>query len=238
MSYTPGILCVSIDSSDTNSLSIEAAQRRKSLMQLIERYDVPANWTVAELGTIELPENAEVSVKVPRQLNRTEMLRYVRLASASLLRVNSGLTSVVLDPHEAREHWDIFVRQGCSVTRPRTAGVTSDITPRIARGGLWVVPLTCQFVGGSPRSVRSLFGVCQRYLVDTVRQGGLFHLNVDIGNDRASWTEEMRAIETLMKVSQDQRAKGRLRCATLSELPAILTKKPSKPMHSILRRAA
>lgn len=238
MSYTAGILCVSVDSSDADSLSIEAAQRRKSLTQLIERYEVPANWTVAELGKIELPQQAEVSVQIPRQLSRTEMVHFVRMVSASLLRVNSGLSSVVLDPHEAREHWDIFVRHGCSVARPRTAGVTNDITPRIARGGLWIVPLTCQFVGGSPRSVRSLIGVCQRYLVDTIRHGGLFHLNVDISNDRASWTEELRAIEALLKVSQDHRKKGRLRCATLSELPAILTKKSNKPMRSILRRAA
>ena len=236
MSSSAGTLCFSIDSRDADPLSVQATHRRRELTQLTEKFGVPSNHTIDGKSLSELPRNAEVTVEIPKSIDRKTLIRHLQTMSAQLLRDNATLSSVVLDPHEARNHWDILVRQGCSVSRPRTAGVTSDVHPRIVRGGLWVVPLTCQFVGGSRRSVRSLFGTCQRQLVEATR-GGVFHLSVDIGSNRDSWNEELTAISALLETANRQRAKGRLRCARLSELPAILTKKSSRPMLSILKAA-
>lgn len=238
MNNSPGIFCFSVDSHDTGTLSVETVHRRRELIQLIEQFDVPSNWTLHDFDSTELPEKSESTAEVPKGLNRGELIQYLRRTSAAMLRDSGFLNSVVLDPHEARLHWDTLVRQGCGITRPRTAGVTSDINPRIVRGGLWVIPMTCQFVGGSRKSVRSLFGICQRHLCHAAANSKLFHLNVEIGNNRGSWEEEKSAIRALFEIATDQQRKGRIRFASFSELPAILTRKPSQPMLSVIRRAA
>lgn len=238
MNHDQGIFCLSVDCRDADRLAIDCVHRQRQLLEIVQRYEIPANWTIDETLPAEAPQNAEVTVEVPKGQTRRELIQHLRQMSASLLKNNAMLRSVVLDPHEAREHWDVLLRQGCTVARPRTAGVTRDITPRIVRGGLWVVPLTCQFVGGSRRSVRSLFSHCQRHLVEAARAGKLFHLNVDLGKRRESWPEELDAIRALLETATAQRAKDQLRFATLSSLPAILTGKPPQPMLSILKRSA
>lgn len=236
-SQNQALFCVSVDASETTALSTEAVHRRRELIELLERFQIPSNWTITGNSRVEIPSNAEPTAGVPKSLDRAELLKSLRQMAAVFLRDGNPLTSVVIDPHEARNYWDILVRQGCVVARPRTAEVTADTGARILRGGLWVAPLSCSFVGGSRRSVRSLFSVCQRRLVSTVTQRKLFHLNIDIGRERASWSEERDAIRALLETVVAQRTKGRMGCATLSEVPHIVTNKPAKPMLSILKAA-
>lgn len=236
-SQNQALFCVSVDASDSNSLSTEAVRRRRDLIEMLEQMQIPSNWTVAGNEHVEVPSNAELTVGVPKSLDRAELISWLRQMSAVLLRDGESLRSVVVDPHEARSQWDVLVRQGCVIARPRTAEVTTDTGARIIRGGLWVAPLSCSFVGGSRRSVRSLFGVCQRKLVNTVSQRKLFHLNVDVGRERKSWSEEKDAIRALLLMVVDQRKKGRVTSAGLGDIPNLVTKKASKPMLSILKAA-
>lgn len=232
-----GLFCISVDCTDADALSTELVRRQRDLIALLERFEVPSNWTIYQNEPMQLPANAELTVGVSKGLERAALIQHIRHMQAALLRENSVLRSVVVDPHEARNQWDVLVRQGCTVARPRTAEVTRDAAARILRGGLWIAPLSCSFVGGSRRSVRSLFSRCQRRLVDSTTRKQLFHLNVDVGRTRDSWAEELEALRALLETARDQCAKGRARFATLSEVPHILTKKSAKPMLSILRAA-
>ena len=233
----PGIFCFSVDGIDS-TLSVETVHRGEELAGLMEQFAVRANWTRTGDGAINLPPGSETTVEMPKASSRKQYIGHLRQMSATLLRAGHSLSSLVLDPHEARANWDLLVRHGASVTRPRTAGVTSETTPRIVRGGLWIVPLTCQFVGGSRRSVRGLLRTCQRRLLETAVNGGLFHLNVDVANQRDSWAQEMDAIQSLLEIVSKYEKQDSLRSATFCELPAILTRKSEQPMLSILKRAA
>ena len=234
---TAALFCVSVDGADLATLSTEYVRRKQDVFELLESLDIPSNWTVDYQSRIDLPSNAERTVSIPKGVERAELVRHLRQMNALLLRDQDTLCSVVIDPFEARTYGDVLVRHGCQVTRPRTAEVTRESQPQIVRGGLWSAPLTCSFVGGSRRSVRSLFGVCQRRLVETTRDARLFHLNIDLERSRDSWPEERSALRALLKTAADQRRNEHMRCLRLSELPASLTKKATKPMLSILKAA-
>jgi len=238
VSNPPGVFCVSVDSHTVESDSAALKKRRQDLLEIFQRFDLPSNWTVSTPPKRELPPNFEISVALPKQLSRSELVLHIRRMNAELAENGLHTQSVVLDPHEARSMWDVLVRQGCHVARPRTATACLDTTAKVIRGGLWYAPLSCSFVGGSRRSVRSSFSVCQQRLVATAGNGGLFHLNIDVGNARDSWNEEVDALRALVQTSADLRAKQRMQCVTLSSVPASLLRKTSSPMNSILRRAA
>ena len=233
-----GLFCVSVDSVDADTLSTEVVRRRRELIALLEQFQVPSNWTIQGKARVELPKDAELTVGVPKGLERGELIQYLRQMSALLLRDRAALNSVVVDPHEARSPLGC-ARSARLRCRSTTHGRSdcSNTGARILRGGLWIAPLSCSFVGGSRRSVRSLFGVCQRRLVESAARRQLFHLNINVGRSRDSWTEERDALRALLETASDQRRKGRLSCARLSELPNILTKKSTKPMLSILKAA-
>ncbi len=238
MSKPPGVFCVSVDSHAADSDSVTLKKRRQDLLEIFQRFDMSSNWTVSAPPKRALPPNFEVSVAVPKQTTRSEMVILIRRMNAELAKNGLHTQSVVLDPHEARELWDVLVRQKCHVARPRTATACQDTSAKIVRGGLWYAPISCSFVGGSRRTVRSSFSVCQRRLVEAAGNGGLFHLNVDVGNSRDSWHEEVDALRALVQTSADLRTKQRMRCVTLSDLPVSLLRKSATPMNSILRRAA
>lgn len=234
-----GVFCISVDTQLVESDSATVAQRRQDLVDLLNRQQMPSNWTTAMPPQQSVPAEIEATLAFPLQISRADLVSHVRRMNASLLgRGGSGLAAVVLDPHEARAHWDVLVRQGCTVVRPRTMTASKDTAARIVRGGLWVAPLSCSFVGGSRRSVRALFSVCQRHLVAATSRHSLFHLNIDIGNSRGSWKEELEALRALLQTASELRNQNRLRCAKLSELPGCLSRKPAVPMKSVLRRAA
>jgi|GEM_PF-6609464 len=231
------LFCVSVDGADVASLSTEHFRRKQDVFEMLESLDIPSNWTVDDQSRVELPSNAERTVSIPKGIQRPELVQHLRQMNAFLLRDQDALCSVVADPYEARTFGDVLVRHGCQVTRPRTAEVTRASRPQIVRGGLWSAPLACSFVGGSRRSVRSLFGICQRRLVETSKNARLFHLNIDLERARDSWAEERSALQALLKTASDQQRKEHMRCLRLSELPATLTKKATKPMLSILKAA-
>ena len=238
VSESVGILCVSIDNSDHQVDSLEHTQRRRELISLMRRFDLPGNWTIEGHDRREIPANAEVTLAVSKSISRADLIATIQRTSVSLMRDGKTLKSVVMDPHEARERWDILQRHGCVVARSRTSESTHEAGARILRGGLWAVSITCSFVGGTRRSVRSLFSVCQRHLVESAATGRLFHLNVNLSNKRDSWSEEREALRALFETANEQRKKGRLRCVRLGDVPATLTRKNDRPMNSILRRAA
>ena len=237
MSDLNGTLCVSVDCHQDGHLAIETAHRGRDLVSVLSRYNVASNWTSSVNESVELPAEGEVTLATPKGLDRGEMIRHLRSQKVHQLLSNQTSRTVVMEPHEAKQFGDILVRHGFVTARPRTAVLTNDTGPRLVRGGLWVVPITCSFVGGSRRSVRALFGACQRRLVEACSSGRVFHLNVDIGNQRNSWSEELKAIQALLETAANQRVKGRLRSIQLSSIPQTVTKKSSKPMVSILRAA-
>lgn len=233
--FAKSVFCVSVDGADVASMSTEHARRRQDLYELFEAVGMPSNWTVSTDSRIDLPSQAERTVLIPKGIERAELIQHLRQMSAYLLRDQDALASAVVDPYEARDYGDLLVRHGCQVTRPRAAQVTRESSPEIIRGGLWSAPITCSFVGGSKRSVRSLFGVCQRRLLATTKGKGMFHLNIDFARSRDSWPQELGALQALLKTAAEQQLKDRLRCLRFSELPATLTKKASRPMLSILK---
>lgn len=238
MSESVGILCVSIDDHDSELNSVEATGRRMELLGLMERFEIPSNWTIDGYDRRETPANAELTLAVPKSISRADLIMLLQRTAASLTRHEQSLQSVVMDPHEARERWDILRRHGCVVARARTSDSTHDLAPRIVRGGLWAVSITCSFVGGTRRSARSMFSLCQRQLVDAATNGRLFHLNVNLSNQRDSWNEEREALRALFETADEQRRRGQLQCVCLGEVPMTLTRKADRPMDSILRRAA
>ena len=231
------LFCVSVDGGDPESLSTELVRQRSDVSNLLEQAGIPSNWTVGEHSEFDLPRLAERTVSVPKIKEKASLIKHLRQMNARLARDSDCLLSVVMDLHEARESWETLVRHGCQVVRPRSAEVTKDTGARIIRGGLWAAPLSCSFVGGSRRSVRGLFGICQRRIVEASRNRQLFHLNIDVGRTRKSWTEELAALKALLTVASDLGRKDRVKCVRFSELPAIATKKSAKPMLSILRAA-
>ena len=237
MTDSNGLIMVSVDSHEIGNMSIETTHRRRDLVELLQRYQIASNWTISENEQVDLPPLAEITVGTPKSISRGELVQHLRSMNAVLLRESAALSSVVLDPHEARLHWDVLTRSGCTVTRPRTAVMNSDTGPRMLRGGLWVAPMSCSFVGGSRRSVKALFGACQKRLVSACAAGQPFHLNVDIGNQRDSWQDELTALKALFERVVEQRKQSNLQSVRLSELPNILTKKPTKAMVSILKAA-
>lgn len=237
VSSTRALFCCSVDGIENESLSTEVAGRCRDVVALLEELGIPSNWTTSGFSSAQLPQGGERTVHVPKGLNRQELIQCLRQHQSRLLGNGELLTSVVLDPHEAKKHWDILVRHGCRVARPRTAEVTRNTGPRIVRGGLWAAPLTCSFVGGTRRSVRSLVGVCQKRLIRNARDGQLFHLNIDVDRSRKSWDAECGALRAIMTLAADLRSEGQIACVQLGELPACVTQKPSKPMLSILRAA-
>ncbi len=237
MSNTRALFCCSVDGVENESLSTEVAGRSRDVIALVEELGIPSNWTTSGHTTTTLPMGGERTVHIPKGLNRQELIQTLRQQQSLLLGNGEQLTSVVMDPHEAKKHWDILVRHGCRVARPRTAEVTRNTGPRIVRGGLWAAPLTCSFVGGSRRSVRSLVGVCQKRLIRNARDGQLFYLNIDIDRSRKSWDAEYGALRAIMTLATDLRKDGQITCVQLGEMPACVTQKPSKPMLSILRAA-
>ena len=134
MSHALGIFCVSVDGSvdghEAEARSL-AAVRRRELIELMERFDVPSNWTVQDNCQVELPSNAEITVGVPKSMARGDLVQHLKRMSAFLLRDRASLNSVVIDPHEARQHWDILIRQGCVVARPRRSDSTNDTDAKI-----------------------------------------------------------------------------------------------------------
>ena len=238
MSKPPGVFCVSVDSHSADSDSVSLKKRRQDLLEIFQRFDMPSNWTIGAPPKRALPANFEVSIAVPKQFTRSELVQHIRQMNAGLSQYGLHTESVVLDPHEARSSWDVLVRQGCHVARPRTATACNDVNAKVIRGGLWYAPLSCSFVGGSRRTVRSAFSVCQRRLVEAATTGELFHLNIDVANSRDSWNEELAALRALVQTSAELRTKQRMQCVTLSAVPASLLRKAKTPMNSILRRAA
>lgn len=227
-----------MDTQRTEHLSVEVQRRRQELVELLQRFKIASNWTIDSDQADEYPSNAELTVEVPKVTTRRELLLHLRQISAGQRSDGRLVRSVVFDPQEARRNWELLVRQGYVIARPRTTEATTRSDPSILRGGLWMAPLSCSFVGGSRRSVRTLFGLCQRRLVESSSNRKVFHLNVEIGNQRDSWLEECQAIRALLETADNQRQSGRLRSVCLSELPNMLTKKPTQPMLSILKRAA
>ena len=238
MSHHQGIFCISIDAQSDDLESAQLAERNQDLQQLIRRSELPANWTTQVAPKSSVPQGREITLVIPHQLERSELVTLLRRTNAALARDRQHIRSVVLDPHEAVGCWDVLVREGCQVIRPRVMSATSDSSARVFRGGLWMAPMSCSFVGGSRRSVRSLFSVCQRQLVSTTRGRGVFHLNVDIGNPRNSWKEELEALRALLQTAKDLQNKSRLVCVKLSELPICLSRRATTPMRSVLSRAA
>lgn len=230
-----GVFCVSVDCINPDTLSTETVRRRADLINLLQEYRIPSNWTVSHFGE-KTPQDCEFTVDVPRSATRGEMVQLLRNANARISPLGISTQSVVAEPHQVRGFWDAMVRQGCSVARPRSANSTKMIAPHVVRGGVWMVPISCSFVGGSRRSVRSLAGVCQRHLVKCGQQGLLFHLNVDIGSSRNSWPEEVEALRSLLKTSVELQRKKQLRIATLGQVPSLFGKKRvQKPQRSILK---
>lgn len=212
-------------------------ERRADVVAFLEDFDLPSNWTQYEHAEQPLPQQSERTAFLPKGLDRASVRQQLNQWNAKLLSQGDSLGSVVLNPHEARANWDLLVRYGCHVARSRTPDATKDPNAQVLRGGLWSTPLSCQFVGGSRRSVRSLLGVCQRRLLEAADQGRIFHLGVDYGTNRNSWTEECVALRALMKMASELRDQGKLVFARLSEVPNILTNKSARPMRSILRAA-
>lgn len=238
MSESTGILCVSVDQQQQpEPHSTDGLQRRDDLVDLFQRFEISANWTIGSSQSSDIRGQREYTLELPKSSTRSEIAQFLRM-NTKMQNSGERLISVVSDPHEARKNWDLLVRQGCTITRPRAAESARQAEPSILRGGLWIVPMNCSFVGGSKRSVRTLFGTCQRRLVESVLRRELYHLHIDIGNRRTSWAEELEAIRALIETASEQRKRGRLRSAYLSELPDILTGKPSRPMISILKQAA
>lgn len=243
MTNQPGVFCISVDTQigDPDSTTIDSAglaQRRADFLSLLQRMQMPSNWTASVPPKRALPPELELTFAIPKQTTRSELVMHMRRVNASMARHGRTMESVVLDPSEAHQHWDVLVRQGCHVARPRTATASQDTTAKVIRGGLWYAPLSCSFVGGSRRSVRTLFSVCQQRVVAAAGSGQLFHLHVDLGNARNSWKEEQEALEALLRTSAELRNKRRLQCTSLSQLPSGMLRKASTPMNSVLRRAA
>lgn len=238
MSHHQGVFCISIDGHPGESPSAHLAERRQDMAQLLQRFELASNWSVSNAPRNPMSADREVTLSVPSRLPRVELIQLLRQTNASLSREGQHVRSVILDPHEVKTAWDVLVRYGCEVVRPRTMDATTDSTTRILRGGLWVVPMTCSFVGGSRRSVRQLFSVCQRYLVASAQNRRVFHLHVDLTTDRKSWKEEQQALEALFQTASDLRKKSRLHCDPLSAIPQRMSRKAAAPMTSVLRRVA
>jgi hypothetical protein len=106
------------------------------------------------------------------------------------------------------------------------------------RGGVWNVPISCSFVGGSKRSVRSVLSICHRRLVDVAEQQGFFHVSVDVLNERDSWHEECEALRSLLQAAANYQQTGVLRFVNLGRLPDLFFhRRVQSPMQSILRAA-
>ena len=238
MSQHQGVFCISIDAQSDDLESAQLVDRNQDLQQLIRRFKLPANWTTQTAPEYSVPEDRELTLVIPHQMERSELIMLLRRTNIALARDRQHIRSVVLDPHEAAGCWDVLVREGCQVIRPRVMSEMPDSSARVFRGGLWMAPMSCSFVGGSRRSVRTLFSVCQRHLVSTTYGRGVFHLNVDIGNARNSWKEELEALRALFQTATDLQKKSRLVCVKLSELPSRLSRRATTPMQSVLRRAA
>ena len=236
MSNRTGLFCISVDTQATEPNSLAVTHHRQDVVALLDKYDVPSNWDQ------QIPTDASHAVELTptlgKQLTRSEVVFELRELNARLAAGGGTVESCVLDPHEARAHWDVLVRQGCRVVRPRTATASSENNARVIRGGLWIAPLSCSFVGGSRRSVRSLFNVCQMKLIDAARRGQLFHVNIDIANTRRSWKEELEALRALLETGTRLAKRSTLRFAKLSEVPKLLSRKSASPQRSVLRRAA
>lgn len=237
MSRKRAVFCCSVDGGDTNHLSTELAARRADVVAMLEDFAVPSNWTFYGFSEATLPRNSEQTAFIPKGLDRPSLLKHLRQVHATLIGRGDTMYSVVMNPHEARANWDLLVRHGCRVARSRTAEATRDPGAKVLRGGLWSTPLSCQFVGGSRRSVRSLLGICQRRLIEAATQGDVFHLGIDFGATRKSWTEECTALRALMKTACELHQTGRLVFAGLGDVPNVLTDKSERPMLSILRVA-
>lgn len=236
MSNHQGVFCISIDAQFVDAGVAGLAERNQDIWQLIRQFGLSANATIQTIPKKSLSHDREATLIVAPRVERSALVQTLGRMNATLARDGRHLQSVVMDPHEANRYWDLLVRAGCQVVRPRMISTTQDPSTRILRGGLWVSPISCSFVGGSRRSVRQLFSQCQRRLVAASQQRRVFHLNVDISRDRKSWREELEALRALLQTATALRDKSRLQCATLSELPSLLSRKSVRPMTSVLRR--
>ena len=231
----PGIFCVSVDTHDTEN-SAGVSQRRHDVVELFQRMDVSSSWSSLAPQTLAMPIPFECSLVIPKDTSRGEVVHFLRRATAAMTKTGRQIHSMVIDPLEARKFWDVLVRKGCQVARPRSADACADTRMKVIRGGLWYAPMSCSFVGGSRRTVRTLFGVCQKRLVQTVQGGGLFHLNVELSNQRSSWPEELQALRALMQTARDLERKNRCRLVLLSQV-ASSGKSSQRRQVSILRAA-
>ena len=238
LASTTGVFCVSVDGPDPNACSMEATRRQRDLAELFDRTRIPSNWLLGGNALSALPSKLELTVPVPRSISRGELLEHLRKAKSQLLSAGRQVFSIVADPCQAVSMWNLLVRHGCVTVRPRSTEPLKDDKFRSIRGGLWLAPLSCSFVGGSRHSVRSSFNVCQRKLVAAARAGRLFHVGFELDNARESWPEEIEAFRALLLTAYEEKARGNLQFATLSELPKLLGRlRSSQPMDSILRAA-
>ena len=236
-----GVLCVSVDSADIHSRSSGVADRRAEIVELLQQFRMPCNWTLGNpQQLLHLPERAEITARIPSDVTgRGELVRLLRQFNVALATGGQSLTTIAADPYQTKTHWDVLVRQGCVAARPRLSNPTSFTTPQAVRGGLWNLPIHCSFGGGAEKTIRSQFGICRRRLIATANGRGLFHLIVDVGNTRASWRDELEALRALLRTATVQHRLGALRFVTLGELPTLLANhRTTTPLTSILRPAA
>lgn len=238
MTSSIGAFCLSVDGSPSDTLSTETTRRHRDVISMLDEMKIPSTWTMASTAVPLVAENAEISVTMPRAAAHAEIVRHLRNAKARILGQGGTFSTVVADPCQAKASWSVFVRQGVSVVRPYTAELLPANRPTVIRGGLMLMPITCSFVGGSRRTVKTLNRICQRKLAEAIRQGDVFHAHVDVSPTRDSWSEELDALKGLVQYAYHGKAKGLLNFVHLSKLPSLLySRRGAKSTGSILRAA-
>ena len=235
------VFCVSVDSAGVESPSAETLRRAADTAELLQQLRVPSSWTLdTPQRQLSLPPRSQSIVRLPSSVDsRGHLVRLLRGFHARFMEDGQSLSAVAADPYQARTYWDVFIRQRCFVVRPRLSEPTRTTSPQRGRGGLWSIPVSCSFAGGSHRTIRSQLAICHRRLLTAASQRGFFHLSIDVGNERTSWDQEHDALRAFLRTATEQHRSGSLQFAMLGELSAVLAaKRATAPLRSILRTAA
>ena len=237
-SMPPAVVSVSIDGAAFDT-SASTTRRADHVSQLVEQFDVPSNWVLSDAQhTFQLPRRAEFTPRLPIRLTRGGLIRLLREFSATLARTGQELSSIAADPYQARLLWKELAQSNCWCVRARELSPVNEMRPRAIRFGMWSIPISCSFVGGHRRSIRSQLRACQKRLIDTARHSGSFHIVIDVANDRESWNEESAALAELLRTAADLSRQGRVRCHAFSEIPSVLARpRGLVSSRSILRAA-
>jgi len=259
---TRGVVVLSIDLEiDPTRRLVEQQQYLEQgaadLIRLLEKYQMPATWGVADPALSALTDRL-LSARTPQEIAilgdgtwvgheagrsrfSRELVRRVTRARAAGLNVST----LLLRGTELDDHFDTAVKHGLTAVRgaddPSEAGWFLRATlapPEQLRFGLWEVPVAAVLP-----AARGWFGLASgaRAAKSGIDRAGstpaVFHLKIDgllLAVESAA-----RQLEQVLRHLDRRRQSGLIAVATLADIAANLSgRRQAMPARSILRPAA